>query len=222
MVAASASASARAGGGSDWRSLVSARPGGLGDAGDRVAGGGAHAHGERDGLLAVEDQGRHGAAARTELVPAGRAAAGLDRVAEAAEVVDVAADRALGDAQPFGQLGAGELASGLQRGQQGEQALGGGHGHSLAGIRTEPVRFVRTVWSTARQIDTRDTTAHGAPDMTPFFDPHHIDHHDRPAMLRRRAEEHRLARQSPTRTPRRRRRGVRCACSARLDGNDAA
>jgi hypothetical protein len=54
--------------------------------------------------------------------------------------------------------------------------------------------------------------------MTPFFDPHHIDHHDRPAMLRRRAEEHRLARQAATRTPRRRRLGPFGA----PDGQDAA
>lgn len=57
--------------------------------------------------------------------------------------------------------------------------------------------------------------------MTPFYDPHHTDHHDRPAMLRRRAEEHRLARQSPSRTPRRRRPGL-FGVFGELDGNDAA
>ena len=85
--------------------------GGLGDAGDRVAGGGAHAHRERDGLLAVEDEGRDGDAAGAELIAAGGAASGFDRIAEAAEVVDVAPDRALGDTQPLGERGTGELAS---------------------------------------------------------------------------------------------------------------
>ena len=75
----------------------------------------------RDRLVLVDDQGRHGAALR-ELVAALDAAGGVDRVAEIAQPLDVAAQRSVGDLQPLGQLPTGPEAVGLEQRQQPQGA----------------------------------------------------------------------------------------------------
>jgi hypothetical protein len=86
---------------------------------DAVHRGGAQPHGDGHGLVVVEQQ-RRDAGAAGELVPARRAGAGRDLVAELAQPVDVPAQRPLGDRQPLGELGPGPVAVGLQQGQQPE------------------------------------------------------------------------------------------------------
>ena len=63
-----------------------------------------------------------------------------------------------------------------------------------------PSALSRTVRAEAVTTDTH--TEHH--DMTPFLDPNGTVTHDRPAILRRRAEAHRLALQAEPRLPRRR------------------
>lgn len=81
---------------------------------------------EQDGnrLLVGEHEWRQLVSGR-EPVPAVATAPGLDRDAEVGEVRRVAADRALVDAQPTGQVSHGEAATGLEDLQQRQYARGG-------------------------------------------------------------------------------------------------
>lgn len=86
---------------------------GLGQAGHRSLRGGLEPDGERDGLVVVDHQWWQRRAGG-ELVAAVHAALRLHRVAEFAQPVDVPAQGTHRDAQPFGQVGAGPVAVGLQ------------------------------------------------------------------------------------------------------------
>jgi hypothetical protein len=90
------------------------------DAGHGAAGRGAQPHGDRDGLLVVEQQRWHDGAG-AQPVTTGVPRCGVHRVAEVAQPVDVAAHGAHGDLQPLGQLRAGPVAGLLQQRQQPEQ-----------------------------------------------------------------------------------------------------
>jgi hypothetical protein len=93
------------------------------DAGDATAGRGAHPdrHGHR--LLVVEQQRRE---PRTRPEPiAGHPARGVHRIAEGAQLVDVAPNGARVDVEAFGELGARPLPWCLQERQEAEQARGG-------------------------------------------------------------------------------------------------
>ncbi|GHC82212.1 hypothetical protein GCM10010309_58520 [Streptomyces violaceochromogenes] len=107
---------------------------GLADAVDALPGGRPKPDRHGDGLVVVQEQRRQfGAGA--ELVAAAGAGAGVDRVAEFAQPVDVPAQGAGADAEPAGQVGAGPLAVGLEQGQQAQQAGRGlQHGASLPGL----------------------------------------------------------------------------------------
>jgi hypothetical protein len=88
---------------------------GLLDPGHHAAAGGRpQSHGDRDGLLVVQQQRRQGRA-RAEPVAAGDTAGRVDRVAEVAEPLHVAADGPGADGEPVGQLRARPVASGLQQ-----------------------------------------------------------------------------------------------------------
>ena len=115
--------------------------------GDRLRRGRAQAHGDGDGLLAVEHQRRHRRPAGTEAVAAGDAGVGLDRVAELPEPVDVAAHGPHRDAEPVGQLRPGPLRPRLEEGEHAEQSSGRrGHGdHSRANADRNGPHSVRTV-----------------------------------------------------------------------------
>ncbi|GHA60926.1 hypothetical protein GCM10010303_85670 [Streptomyces purpurascens] len=107
---------------------------GLADALDALPGGRAQPDRHGHGLVVVQQQRRQfGAGA--QLVAAARAGAGVDRVAECAQPVDVTAQGAGADAEPLGQVGAGPLAVGLEQGQQTQQACRGlQHGASLPAL----------------------------------------------------------------------------------------
>ena len=90
------------------------------DAGHRRASRGAQPHRDRDRLLVVEQQRRHGAS-RSEAVPAGGAGEGLDGIAKPAQPLDVAPDRAAGDLEALGQLGARPVAASLKEGEELQQ-----------------------------------------------------------------------------------------------------
>jgi len=94
---------------------------------DLVVGRRVQAHDERDRFVVVEHERGEGRA-RSELVAATDAARGRDRISELAEAVDVAAQRAFGHAEAFGELGAGPVAARLEEREEGEDA-GGGVGH---------------------------------------------------------------------------------------------
>ena len=111
VASASASTRRRSRGGSTCCSLASARTEVSSMPGDRAAGGRAQPDRDRDRLVVVEQQRRQPAAGR-ELVAAGGAAGGVDRVAELAQPVDVAAQRARADLEPVGELVAGPVAGG--------------------------------------------------------------------------------------------------------------
>ena len=81
----------------------------------------------RDGLLIGQQQGRHRAAG-LEPVAAGDTGGRLDAVAQLAQPFHVAPHRALGDAEPLGQLGARPVPVRLQQVQEREGA-GGRVGH---------------------------------------------------------------------------------------------
>ena len=84
---------------------------------------GAQADGDGDRLLLVEEQRRQ-RRARAEAVAARDARGRRDRIAEAAQAVDVAADGARADLQAVGEVGAGPLAARLQQRQEMEEAGG--------------------------------------------------------------------------------------------------
>ena len=85
----------------------------------------------RDGLVRVEQQ-RWQRRARAQLVAAAVTLAGVHRVAEVAQAVDVAAHAAAGDAEPLGELLARPHPAGLQQPEQLQHAARRfGHVHSL-------------------------------------------------------------------------------------------
>ena len=97
------------------------------DAGDG-GGGCTQRHRERDRLGVVEHQRRQ-IGTGTQCVAAAAAGRCLHRVAEGAQAVDVAAQRARVHLQALGQLRAGPLATGLQQRGKAEQSGGrGNHG----------------------------------------------------------------------------------------------
>ena len=97
---------------------------GLLDPGDRARGRRAQADRDRDGLGVVEQQRRE-LAAGAEPVAAGDAGRGLDRIAERAQLLDVAADRAGADLEAVGELLTGPFPADLQQREEGEEASGG-------------------------------------------------------------------------------------------------
>ncbi|GAA4339157.1 hypothetical protein GCM10023086_73980 [Streptomyces venetus] len=107
---------------------------GLADALDALPGGRAQSDRHRHGLVVVQEQRRQfGSGA--QLVAAARAGAGVDRVAESAQPVDVPAQGAGADAEPLRQVGTGPLAVGLEQGEQTQQAGRGlRHGASLPAL----------------------------------------------------------------------------------------
>ena len=94
------------------------------DPGDLPGGGRAQADGDRDRLLVVEQQRRQ-LGAGAQAVAAGDPRRRLDRVAERAQLVDVATDRARANLEPLSELGAGPLAPHLQQREQRQQACRG-------------------------------------------------------------------------------------------------
>jgi hypothetical protein len=82
------------------------------DSGDAAAGGRAQPHRDRDRLLVVEQQRRH-LRAWPEPVAAGQTRIGIDRIAEHAQLGDVAADGPLRHAELGGQLGTGPATTAL-------------------------------------------------------------------------------------------------------------
>jgi len=72
---------------------------------------------DRHGLLVVQQQRRHGGTG-LQLVPAGHAPVGVDRISQLAQPVHVAAERPRADFEPLGQLGARPVPVGLQQRQQ--------------------------------------------------------------------------------------------------------
>ena len=89
------------------------------DPGDPAGGRGPQADGDGDGLGVVEQQ-RRKLAAVAEPVAAGDAGRGLDRIAERAQFVDVAADRAGADLEAVGELLAGPFPAHLEQRKQCE------------------------------------------------------------------------------------------------------
>jgi hypothetical protein len=81
------------------------------------------AHGDRDGLVVVQQKGRHGGA-RSELIPALRARARMDGIAERAEFVDIAAQSTAGDFKAIGEIGPGPVPAALKQREQPEKPGG--------------------------------------------------------------------------------------------------
>ena len=98
------------------------------DAAHRAGGRRAQRDGNRQRFLVVQQQRRQGLAG-TQGIAAGDAAAGVDGVAQLAQLVDIPPQRARMHLQRRGQLRAAPVAAGLQQRQQAQQAVGGGeHG----------------------------------------------------------------------------------------------
>ncbi|KUN92866.1 hypothetical protein AQJ67_39910 [Streptomyces caeruleatus] len=110
--------------GQDLLQLGEGPYGGFADALDALARGRAQAYGDGDRLVVVQQQGWQ-LGAGPELVAAAGAGAGVDRVAEFAQAVDVAAHCAGGDAEAFGELSAGPFSVGLEEGEQSQEPGGG-------------------------------------------------------------------------------------------------
>jgi hypothetical protein len=98
--------------------------GGLLDPGDPAARRGAQPDRDRHGLLLVEQQRRE-RRARAEAVAAGDAARRVHGIAEPAQALHVAPDRARSDLETVGELGPGPFPARLQEGQQLQEAGGG-------------------------------------------------------------------------------------------------
>jgi hypothetical protein len=110
------------------------------DPGHRAVDRGLHPDRERHRLLVVHHQ-RGQRRARGQLVAAVDPAVGVDRIAELAQPVDVAAQGAHGDAEPVGQRATRPVAPGLQQGQQPQRPRARvGHGTSLSELRSESDR----------------------------------------------------------------------------------
>jgi hypothetical protein len=80
----------------------------------------AQAHGDRDGLVVVQQQRRQGRAG-AEPVAAADAAAGVHRVAEAAQPLHVVVDGPGRHPEPLGQLRAGPVGPRLEQRQHAQQ-----------------------------------------------------------------------------------------------------
>jgi hypothetical protein len=92
----------------------------------------AQAHRDRDALV-VGEQERRQPGARLEPVAARHAAGRLDAVAELAQPLDVAAQRAIAHAEPVHELARGPVPVALQQREQFERPRGGrGHASILA------------------------------------------------------------------------------------------
>ena len=142
VTARRASTRRRSRGGITCTTFVSARTAGLLDARHRALRRRLHPDGQRDGLLVVDDERRQ-RGARGELVAALGAAVRVDRVAELAQPVDVAAQRARRHPQPVGQLRAGPEAVGLQQRQQPQRPRARvRHVSSVPAMRSESDRLV--------------------------------------------------------------------------------
>ena len=113
----------------------------------RGAGRGPQADRDRHRLVVVEQQRRHRRAGM-QAVASGGTGDRIDRIAELAQPLDIAADRAARHAEPLRELVAGPVAARLQQGEQLQQAAGG-LGHRAATIaeiaaRNWPKRSVRS------------------------------------------------------------------------------
>ncbi len=129
---------------------------------DRGAGGGDHlqGHGERDGLLVVEQQRRQLRPGR-EPVPAVGPLGGLHGVAELAQPVDVAARRAGADAEPLGQQRPGPVPAHLQQGQQRQQPCRrSGHRPDDAEVEATTWPLPLPTWSGRRDRTTTEELPH--------------------------------------------------------------
>jgi hypothetical protein len=117
--------------GQDLLELDEGADGALLDAGHGGASGRAKPDRDRDRLVLVEQQRWHrGAGAKP--VATGRPAQRLDRVAEGAQALDVAPDRAPGHLEPLRQLRARPVAACLQQRQQLEESARGlAHANSM-------------------------------------------------------------------------------------------
>ena len=114
--------------GQDLLELDESPNGGLLNPGDGRAGCGTEADRDRDRLVVVEEQRRHGGAG-SKPVAAGRTAERLDRVSELAQPVDVATDRPPRYLEPVGELRPRPVAARLEERQElQESARGRGHG----------------------------------------------------------------------------------------------
>ena len=124
MAAASALTRWRSRAGSSRSSLASAWTELSSIPATRAAGRRSQADRHRDRLVVVEQQGRH---RRTHPEPVAAADTGDrgHRVAEVTKSLDVVANGAGGDAEPFGQLWPGPVAPGLQDREQPQQSRGG-------------------------------------------------------------------------------------------------
>jgi hypothetical protein len=98
------------------------------DSRHRRACGGAQADRDRDCLLVVEEQRWHRASG-PKPVPTRGAGERLDGIAEPAQALDVAPDRAATDLEPVGQLAARPVAAPLQQGEKLKKPSGRGHGN---------------------------------------------------------------------------------------------
>ena len=106
------------------------------DAGDRPLRRGAQTDRQGDGFVVVEDERRQRGAGG-QLIAAVDAAPRVDRVAELAEPVDVAAQGARRDVEALGELVAGPEAVRLQQGEQSQGARAGvGHGCAACAVCT--------------------------------------------------------------------------------------
>ena len=90
------------------------------DARHRSAGSGAQAHGDRDGLVVVEQERRHGGPG-VQAIPAALAGERVDRIAELAQAVDVASDGPPRHVEAPGELAARPGTAALQQGEEREQ-----------------------------------------------------------------------------------------------------
>jgi hypothetical protein len=94
------------------------------DALDPALGHGAETNGDGDGLVVVEQQGRHGRT-RSQAVSPGRAPVSLDGVAEPPQAVDVVADGSHAYAQPGREFGSGADRLCLEQCEKAQQARRG-------------------------------------------------------------------------------------------------
>jgi hypothetical protein len=85
--------------------------------------GASQAKGDRNSLVVIEQQRRHGGPG-AELVPAFRARRRMDRIAQGSEFVDVAAQGPAGDFQPIGEVGPRPVPAALKQREQPEKARG--------------------------------------------------------------------------------------------------
>ena len=95
--------------------------GGFFNAAYAAVGGRSQTDGYCDCFIVIEQQRRE-VRSGTKLVAAAGARGGIHRIAQAAQLVDVAPQGAGGDFEALGELGSRPVAAGLEQGQQAEQA----------------------------------------------------------------------------------------------------